>query len=88
MLIISTIHIKLEGAKIKYVNCVQYLGTVFETTGTQESEINSRIEKVNRSLYALITTLLNMQEVSCAANIRRTRQFIDLPRRTDANPGC
>ena len=48
---------------IEQVERMQYLGTIFQQNGKQEAEINNRIEKANKTYYALCKRIMNMKEV-------------------------
>ena len=45
--------ISIDGRKITEANEYKYLGTIINKTGTQENEINNRINQTNKLFYAL-----------------------------------
>lgn len=56
--------IKIEGTKLEQVNTFQYLGVTIDDNGTQETDINKRIEKTLRLYYAMNKKFINKKEVS------------------------
>lgn len=57
-------NIKIEGTNIEQVTELQYLGTIIDETGTQEKEINKRIEKTIQLYHAMSKPFINKREIS------------------------
>lgn len=60
----KSLEIKIDNEHIEQVSSFQYLGRALEETGKQEIEIRNRIEKANKTYYALNKGILNKKEVS------------------------
>lgn len=58
------VKVEIEGTEIEQVNQFKYLGVVIENTGTQDAEINERIEKSVKLYYSMNSKFLNKKEVT------------------------
>ncbi|XP_045474946.1 uncharacterized protein LOC123680873 [Harmonia axyridis] len=55
--------LEIEGEEVEKVECSRYLGVNIENTGSQEREINERIEKAGRLYHAINKKFLRRTEV-------------------------
>lgn len=60
----ENLNIEIDGEKIEQVDHFQYLGVIIDRTGTQEADINNRIQKANKLYYAMNTNFINKKEIS------------------------
>ncbi|KAI4465121.1 geranylgeranyl pyrophosphate synthase [Holotrichia oblita] len=61
---IERMNIEIDKEKIEQVDHFQYLGVIIDETGTNEADINSRIQKTNKLYYAMNTKFINKKEIS------------------------
>lgn len=64
------INIDIENTKIEQVNTFQYLGVEIDGKGTQETEINNRVEKAIKLYYTMSNKFLNTKEISQQTKLR------------------
>lgn len=56
--------IEIEGTEIEQVGTFQYLGVKIDGKGTQEAEINQRLEKATKLYYSMRNKFINKKEIS------------------------
>lgn len=64
------IQILLENKKLEQVSSFKYLGSIFESTGGNEKDVDSRIKATVSTFYALKNTLINKKEISKNTKIK------------------
>lgn len=65
----ENISIKLNNKEIEQVDSFKYLGTIIDSKGSQEKEINARIESASRVFHSLKNVLIGKKEVSRKAKM-------------------
>lgn len=58
------INVNMNEERIEQVKYFQYLGTIIDRSGTQEADINNRIEKTQKLYYAMNTKFISNKEIS------------------------
>ena len=64
------IHIEWDGKIMEQVENFEYLGTIINSKGKIDMEINHRINKANQIYYQINQTLIGKKEINNATKIR------------------